>query len=202
MYIPKDFELRDRERLLPFLQENSFAAIISVEDNQPVISHLPLVVCAWGEYLVAEGHLALANAHHRLLRDGRAVTVIFSGPHGYVSSSVYHHHNVPTWNYQVAHGTGKVESIDRNSLEKHLSELVDQYESQRDHPLKYTDFSKQMIEEYLQEIVGFRIVFHQWQMAEKLSQNRDEQDFRSIVNDLERQECPHLLAQAMKNNRQ
>jgi transcriptional regulator len=201
MYIPKEFEVKDLNKIKGFLAKNTFATLISIHEDEAIVSHLPLV-CKWEKgTLFLEGHISLANAQASLLKHKQKVKVVIQGEHGYISSSVYHHHNVPTWNYQAVHLSTRAEQLSTADLESHLTELVDQYESKRQKPLKYADFDRQMLDSYLKEIVGFRLQAEKIEAAFKLSQNRNEEDFQAILTDLN--ECPHLkgLASAMEESR-
>ncbi|MBU2019556.1 MAG: FMN-binding negative transcriptional regulator [Bacteroidetes bacterium] len=201
MYIPKEFEVKDKEAIWNFILENTFAIVISSLSDQLEITHLPLVPKRTNQDYFLEGHLALANPHAQLLIDKRKVKVIFQGAHGYISSSVYGHANVPTWNYQAVHVDGTVETLSDEELTVHLSELVELNEKGRDQVLKYSELDQTLIESYKKEIVGFRIRIKNFEASFKLSQNRNESDFKAIVDDLNK--CPHLssLAESMRKNR-
>jgi transcriptional regulator len=202
MYVPKEFKVRKPEEILEFIRENTFATLISNGEVHPIASHLPLVVKtnAYADVSL-EGHISLANPQQFLLNDNRAVLCIFHGPHGYVSSSVYSHHNVPTWNYQSVHAYCKVEKLSDAELDIHLAELVDQYEKERVQPLKYTDFSQDMLVSYKKEIIGFRLRVEKIEASFKLSQNRNEQDHQAIIDDLGKCPINHALVDVMKKNR-
>lgn len=74
MYIPNHFREDDRDKLLDFMRENSFAILVThpltlrqVPDPQgsgagaPFATHLPLVIDADEDKVVIKGHLAKAN---------------------------------------------------------------------------------------------------------------------------------------------
>lgn len=201
MYIPKEFEIRNPDEIIDFISNHSFATIVSPHTSFPMACHLPLVVKTEQGKIILEGHISLANEQHRLLQDNTNVLCIFQGPHGYISSSVYHHHNVPTWNYQTVHAQGMATRLTREELLLHLSELVDQHEVSRENPLGFDHFDPKMIESYLREIVGFSIQIQKTEAAYKLSQNRNEEDHHAIVADLEKCPIHQDLANVMKKSR-
>jgi transcriptional regulator len=106
MYLPRQFQEQDPERLLAFMRRHSFATLVTVEDGVPFATHLPFLVepgsARPGGRLLA--HMARANPQWRAFSQDRDVLVIFQGPHTYVSPSWYvTEPNVPTWNYAVVH---------------------------------------------------------------------------------------------------
>lgn len=44
MYIPKAFREDDIEKLHAFMQENSFAILVTAQNGMPVATHLPLLL--------------------------------------------------------------------------------------------------------------------------------------------------------------
>lgn len=186
MYIPKEFTESDRSELLRFLRAHPLGIVIhSVDVTEPSASHIPFVVREENGQLVLEGHLSRANGQLEQLKNDKPVLVVFQGPNAYISSSVYTHENVPTWNYQAVHLYGVTEIMDMPELVKHLEESVEYFESQRHRKLAFSDFSEAMISDYLKDISGIRIRTYKIEAAYKMSQNRNETDHANIVADLE-----------------
>lgn len=202
MYIPKEFENRDPNVTWDFIEKNNFGMLVSARNSEPYITHLPFVPKKIESQLFLEAHLALANPHVHVLQDGDTVKIVLNGPHGYVSSSVYNHPNVPTWNYQTVHITGKITRLTEEGLEKHLSELVDLHEKERTAPLNYEGFDQNLVQSYLKEIVGFRIQIEKTEAAFKLSQNRSSEDYQAILGDLDKCPINHELVKAMRKNKE
>ena len=86
MYTPPHFRVDDTATAHEIIRRYSFATLITVVDGHPSISHLPFLFeadqSAHGK-LVA--HMARANPQWRSFPDGGKVTVVFQGPHAYVS---------------------------------------------------------------------------------------------------------------------
>ncbi len=59
MYIPKHFEITEREKIFAFIDANAFGQLISHVDGRSVSTHMPFLVSADHHYLL--GHLAKAN---------------------------------------------------------------------------------------------------------------------------------------------
>jgi hypothetical protein len=74
--------------------------------------------------------------------------------------------------------------MNETDTEIHLKELVDRHEKKRENPLRYRDFSREMIHNYVQELQGLRLHIYRIEATNKLSQNRNEEDHQAIVADL------------------
>ncbi len=155
----------------------SFATLYGpASGDQPGASaaatHLPLVVKDEGEHGILQGHFAKANPHWQAL-SGRETLVVFSGPHSYVSPSLYIEDlSVPTWNYIAVHAYGTLELVD--DKEALLVDLISAHEPAflehwRGQP---EGFRRTM----LAGIVGFRIPIARIEGKFKLSQNRAPQE--------------------------
>lgn len=173
------------EEILSFLSRNPLGILISsVGVFEPAVSHIPLLAKTVNSELVLEGHIARANSHVEHLKKGKTILAVFQGPNTYISSSVYTHSDVPTWNYQAVHVYGTVELMETSELVSHLEESVHHFESQRHAKLSFADFPEDMIEASLKEICGIRIKAYKTEAAYKMSQNRNDQDHANIVSDL------------------
>ena len=77
MYIPPINHWDDENEIISFMQKYSFATIISFKDNQPIASHLPLVIEKENEEIIIYGHWAIANPQWKKITDQK-VLIIFS----------------------------------------------------------------------------------------------------------------------------
>src|ERR1017187_5574748 len=117
MYSPKFNQVADRAVLIEAMQTYSFAILFGPQSGPEspaplVATHLPLVVKDEGPHGLIEGHFARANRHWQSLA-GRETLVVFSGPHSYVSPTLYVDPlSVPTWNYIAVHAYGTLELIE------------------------------------------------------------------------------------------
>jgi transcriptional regulator len=132
-----------------------------------------------GEHGVLEGHFARANRHWQSLA-GRETLAVFSGPHTYVSPSLYDDPlSVPTWNYIAVHAYGTLELIeDLPGKETVLTSLMQAYEP------AFVAQWRGMPEGYrrsmLAGIVAFRIPIQRIEGKFKISQNRSEAERQRI----------------------
>ncbi len=201
MYIPADFRVDDPAVIRAFLEEHPFGMLtVNGSNGWPVSTHLPFLFVETQDQWAVECHLALANELADFLVNGAKATMVVNGAHGYVSSSVYTHVNVPTYNYQAVHLSGTIEVMDETELVEHLKAVVADFEKSRASQLDFDNWPAEMIRHYVTEIKGVRLIILKTEAAFKLSQNRNEVDFDRIVNDLE-QIGQHELAKAMRLNR-
>ncbi|HEV2486465.1 MAG TPA: FMN-binding negative transcriptional regulator [Terracidiphilus sp.] len=184
MYTPKFNQVSDRALLIEAMRAYSFAILFgpqagSASDGSPVATHLPLVVKDEGEHGLLEGHFARANPHWKSLA-GQETLVVFSGPHSYISPTLYVEPlSVPTWNYIAVHAHGTL-SLVEDDLGKDtlLAGLINAHEP------AYAERWRAMPEGFrrsmLAGIVGFRIPIACIEGKFKLSQNRPEADRRNV----------------------
>jgi transcriptional regulator len=200
MYIPRRYEEKDREKVFAFIRENSFGILISVKEGLPMGTHIPLLLGknAAGDDILT-GHISRGNEQKYSLADGAKVLVIFAGPHAYVSPRWYTEMNVPTWDYISVHVYGTVRIMEGEELKTALSHLVNNYEHGMPHPVKMEEIPEKMMTENLRGIVGFDILIEEVQAAYKLSQNRNEESYHSVVAHLDQgDELSRKVASEMK----
>src|SRR5690554_6028456 len=114
-YPPKHHQDKDLDHLLEVIKTYPLATVISVKNNELVITHLPLIY----EHGKLIGHLDKNNPQVELLKNSNPVTLIFSGPQCYISPSIYTTTQLPTWNYIKVHITGTVNEIKNPETIKH-----------------------------------------------------------------------------------
>lgn len=201
MYIPIEFAITDTAQIESFLQDNPFGILVlSVGLAEPQATHIPFLIRRVDDGFILEGHMAKNNPQSQQLAKGKSVLAIFSGPHAYVSASVYQHENVSTWNYQAVHIYGTIKVLTEEDKDLHLQEILHHFENGRDKALSYRSLSQNMLDSYKQEIVAFRIRSYRVEAAFKLSQNRTTADKERIIQDLSKNEEHSSLVQAMKKS--
>ena len=183
MYIPKINIATDREEIISFMKQFSFATIITANNNFPIATHLPFIVTSRGDDVILTSHFAKANPQWKDLENCK-VLVIFSEPHAYISPGNYNTLlNVPTWNYVSIHayGQGKLITV-VNEVYDVLEATINNYETaylQQWNSLP-EDFKVKMIK----GIVAFEIVVTDLQAKKKLSQNKTAQEKQKIIETL------------------
>lgn len=190
MYIPKLYKITDVEEIREFVQHHSFGTLVSTRKGRPIATHLPLQLIQEGDNYYITGHMAYGNPQWRTFESSEEVLVMFQGPHAYISSSWYEQENVPTWNYQAVHLYGAAQILDEEELKQDLTRLMETYEKHRENPVLWEKLSPSLLEKELKGIVGFKIKVNEIQAAYKMSQNRNDTDYRNIIEQLQKEENP------------
>lgn len=197
MYIPSEFLISNPETIAAFLERNSFGQFCAVlPSGKMAASHVPFVVENTNGNLAFHTHLANENELSRL-PDGSEVMLVFTGEHGYISSSWYGHPNVPTWNYMAVHVYGRLKKQSPEELYAQLKTLTHLHENGVDGHIDPDKLPPRMIRGYLQHITGFHIQAERTEAAFKLSQNRNAKDFAAILAELQKRH-PALAEEMQK----
>ena len=107
MYTPKHFEEKDRTKLVGFMKEYNFAALVNSAKKRYWATHLPFLIVESGEDIIIKSHMAKANPQWASFKDDEEVLVIFQEPHSYITPKLYENKiSVPTWNYIAVHAYG------------------------------------------------------------------------------------------------
>lgn len=168
MHVFPRYAAKDPKQVAELIRQNPFALVVSAVDGVPVATHVP-VIQDGGTLL---GHMARANPQWRSWESGPDVLVVFSGPHGYVSPTVYATDPaVPTWDYAAVHVTGRVELIDdaMDVVERTVAAL----ESLRAPSWEPTPASRDRFAALLPRVMAFRVHVRTEQSMFKLSQDID-----------------------------
>ncbi|WP_431029636.1 FMN-binding negative transcriptional regulator [Lysinibacillus sp. LZ02] len=200
MFSPKYFQMKDHDEVIRFMEEHSFVTIVTMKKGDPIATHVPVQLQKEGEDYFITGHLAYSNPQWRTFELNKRVLVIYQGPHAYISSSWYSHENVPTWNYQAVHIYGQVMIMGEQELKADLAKQLEKYEKYREHPTLWHTLSPELLEQQLKGIVGFKIKVEDIQATYKLSQNRNDEDYQRVVENLQQEDSmsSQQLAEVMK----
>lgn len=186
MYIPNLYKNENQAEIKNFIQDNGFAILVNQTNGVLWATHIPLFLDTnklGNEILV--GHVSLENPQAKSFKDNEDVLAIFSGAHSYISSSWYDHENVPTWNYIAVHVYGKVTLLNHDDAVLSLKKLVDKYEAKSENPVKVEKLSKETMRQ-ARGIVAFEIEITSIDAVKKISQNRDEKNYKNIISELEK----------------
>jgi transcriptional regulator len=183
MYTPKAFLCDDVARLHALMRASSFATLIAPASNGALeITHLPFVVDEHGRFGRLRAHVARANPVAKAVLVGARMTVVFAGPHGYVSPLWYEEpfESVPTWSYTAVHAHGAAVAMTSEELRASLDDLA------RAHELDPNAWSvaklpEAFVAERLTHILGFAIVIDRLDGKTKLSQNKSPADHARVV---------------------
>lgn len=171
MYIQPAFHAPADPAVSALIDSHPFATLFAWRDGAPQIWHLPLLRDAASGRLV--GHLPRAAAAL-----AGEVTVVFHGPHAYVSPTWYVTPGlVPTWNYAAVHVQGMARMIDDAAAKTTiLADISRHFEAGR--------WSMELVEglpRLLPMIIGIEIDIVKVEAKFKLSQNRSAADIDAVA---------------------
>ena len=184
MYIPNIYKSEDQELMKNIISENGFALLISDKDKLSA-THSMFLLNETEDGFFLETHISKANFQAKVLKDGDEVLCDFLGAHSYISSSWYDHQNVSTWNYEAVQIRGKVKLMNDDELYEHLRKLTFKYEKSQKCPMLVENMGADFVKKEMKGAFGINIYPTEIFIANKLSQNRKEEDFKNIIKELE-----------------
>jgi transcriptional regulator len=201
MHIPKLYLEEDREKIVEFLRQNNFPALVSHDGEKLTATHLPVEIIEGEEdALTILGHMSRANPQWKSFGE-QEVLLIFQGAHTYISPRWYNHVNVPTWNYMMVHVYGRVRAVEGEELHTLLSQLVGKHEANTSYRLEY--LPEEFVQKEMKGVFGFALDVTRIDAGYKLSQNRNDEDHANIIHELEKRgdENSTRVAREMDENR-
>ena len=190
LYIPDRHVEGDRKLLLDFVDEYSFAMVISAGGGIRV-TNLPTMVepeaGGWGKVW---WHLAKKNPQNEALTGEAEALVVFHGPHAYISPSWYAARpTVPTWNFAVVHCHGKPRRVeDDGAFARSLDQLVARNEKKygTGKPWELGAMHPEYLKGMRQQIVAYEMRIERVEAKFKLGQERTPGDRAGVLRGLER----------------
>ena len=180
MYIPKHFKIDDMDEIKQFIIHNDFATIITTDNNRPVATHTPMMLNEENGEWILTGHVSKGNEQWRTFDENENTLLIFKGPDAYISPLWYGNDNVPTWNYQSVHLYGQCSLLNEDELQQDLINLLEKYEGAGEDGATWENLSGSS-KAQIKGIVGFKVKVKEIQAAYKMSQNRNETDYRNVM---------------------
>ena len=203
MYISSLNKWRDNEAVKEFILHNSFALLINTTSGKPWATHLPLDLRPTNQGFEIVGHIAKANKQWHTFTHDITVLAVFQGAHSYISPSLYVSKNVPTWNYLAVHVYGNIKVVDTHEMQEILRFQMAKYEQLNGSKMSFDEIPESILKEDYNGLIAFKIEVTEVHASRKLSQNRDEQSFKQVVDALQQSANEHqrAIAQEMKNDR-
>ncbi|MBL8099814.1 MAG: FMN-binding negative transcriptional regulator [Anaerolineales bacterium] len=184
MHIPKYYREEDKTKIIQFLKQNNFPAIVSHDGEKIIATHTPVETIENEDgSLKIYGHMSKANPQWKSFGE-QEVLLIFQGAHTYISPRWYNQVNVPTWNYMMVHVYGKIKMLAGDEVHALLSRLVQNHESQTGYSLE--SLPEDFVRKEMKGVAGFEVQVTKIDAAYKLSQNRDDESYQNIVAELEK----------------
>ena len=180
-YPPPHHQDHNINRMIEVVKAYPLATVISIKDNVPLVTHMPLIYRERDGKLI--GHIDIYNPQTTLMRDDNEVTIIFSGPQCYISPTVYTTKQLPTWNYIKVHLKGNVKAIESKETLKDSLIIMTKFLEQPDH--KYVlDANNPRMDANLDYIKMFEITITHWEGKFKLSQDKKKTDTENAKKEL------------------
>lgn len=185
MYVPKINLWQNETEVLDFIQKNTFATVCVTDDIGKIHAvHIPVLYQHHDTISILHGHVAKGNPVIDAIEKGKQALIIFAGAHSYISSSWYADENVSTWNYLSVHVYGTLQKLTEEELIVSLTQLTQVFENGRDNARTVDTMSDRMFNRELRGIVGFKLQIESVDAKKKMSQNRNDADYKIIVEKL------------------
>ncbi|MEU4951955.1 FMN-binding negative transcriptional regulator [Streptomyces lavendulae] len=123
MFVPRQYREPDGSWMVDVITQYPLALLTTngKDGHSPLATHLPVIrdpnrTDEWAEGFSGVrllGHMNAQNPHWSALRNGDPALLVFTGPHGYISPTVYEKTPAaPTWDFTSVHVHGIIEKID------------------------------------------------------------------------------------------
>jgi transcriptional regulator len=201
MYNLPYFKEKDQQVVLDFIRQHPFAFIAGCsEEAKPVATQIPVFIDERDGKLFLSGHMMRNTDHHKAFLHNANVLAVFTGSHTYVSASWYEDKRQgSTWNYMSVHAKGVLKFLDQQALLDVLKRTTNHFENNPYSGANFEDLPKKYIEHMVKAIVAFEVEVLQLDNVFKLSQNRDEKSYHTIMEKLEAQDADgKYIAEEMK----
>lgn len=187
MFVPDDFDFKDKAEKIAFMKKYSFATIITVKGTIPIATQLPFIIDDTSGKLLLRSHFAIANEQVEHIVNNTSL-VIFTEPHAYISPSLYEKcESVPTWDYIAIHAYGKARIIeDVDGKIELLEQMISYYEEE--YMEQWKSLSEKFKKGMIRGITAFELEVTDFQGQKKLSQNKSKIERQRIVEHLEQSE--------------
>ncbi|TJY37159.1 FMN-binding negative transcriptional regulator [Pontimicrobium aquaticum] len=180
-YPPPHHLDHDKNNMIEVIKAYPLATVISVHNNEPLVTHMPLIYRDIDGKLI--GHIDIYNPQTKLMRDDNEVTIIFSGPQCYISPSIYTTTQLPTWNYIKLHLKGSVKAIESKDALKESLIIMTEFLEQPDQNY-VLDADNPRMDANLDYIKMFEITITNWEGKFKLSQDKNKRDIEAAKQEL------------------
>jgi transcriptional regulator len=207
MYRPEYTKTNDDAKIADLVKSYPFVTLISNgKSGEPFVSHVPVVTEFSNNKIVSiQGHIAVRNPHTEIFKQNPLVTVIFHGPHTYITPTWYTSgRDVPTWNYCVVHVKGNLKlNSSFHAICKNLADLTKEFEGKNENPWKFELPPDLKDPAHLTAaIVAFEITPVQIEAKFKLAQSRPRTDQESVIAGLAKRtdDMSREIAALMKQN--
>ncbi len=183
MYVPPKHAVDDDDAWL-IVKDAGAGSLVIVTPLGMASVFVPVVVSEDRRTLTS--HLARANSWWKTVRTGDEVLALFQAASAYVTPSYYPSRLenpgvVPTWNYVAAEVRGRLRLHEEPEWKlDQIRAVTQQFESGRDPEWRVDDLDEKYRQKQLTAIVGIEIDVISIEGKAKLSQNRPDEDQKSV----------------------
>lgn len=170
------FRKTAEQQNIDFARSKGFGVLAVNSPNGPLLSHVPFVLSAEGNYL--EAHLVRSNPILKHLDNDCPAVLAVSGSHGYVSPDWYEiDDQVPTWNYVAVHLRGSLTRLPEDQLHGVLERLSAEMEARLAPKKPWTigKMDQEVYQRMLRQIVPVAMTISGIDGTWKLSQNKPDE---------------------------
>lgn len=182
---------KDERVIRQFIDQHPFAFLTGCDsENRPVATQVPVFIEEQDGRKILSGHIMRNTDHHKAFLQNENVLVVFTGNHTYVSASWYSNPYVAsTWNYMSVHARGVIRFLNGAGLEAVLRKTSLHFENYNERsPTVYDNLPSEFKKKVMNFIVGFEIDVVEMDTVFKLSQDRDAESYRNIIEKLKEQD--------------
>ena len=190
------------------MRAHSFATVVSIVNGAPFATHIPVGIELRDQTVFLTGHVSKANEHVRAFapESTSPSLVIFTGPHAYVSPTVYEaRESVPTWNYIAVHAVGVLQTIRFTETPQVMEAMLDTMIAQYDpgYIEQWNSLSDKFRDGMMKGVVGFEMAVERLEGKYKLSQNKSAHDQAAVQAMLEQSDdvVAREVAETMRSRR-
>ena len=189
MYKNPQFEEKDFDKVLAFMQAHSFITLIGYDGDYPVATQIPVKIEQRNSEIYLIGHVMKKTDHHQAYAKNENVLALFTGAHAYISAAVYQDPAVAsTWNYSSVQAKGAIRLLGEEETRQVIKELTNRYEDQATSKAAFHHMSEDYIKKNLKAISGFEILVQNIASVFKLSQNHPSANRKNIIDHLSKSE--------------
>ncbi|HNV98426.1 MAG TPA: FMN-binding negative transcriptional regulator [Chitinophagales bacterium] len=189
MYHFSYFKEHDQQVIRQFLTDHPFAFVTgSFTNGTQVATQIPMLFEERDGELFVQGHIMRNTDHHKALKENPHALIVFTGPSAYVSASWYSNpHMGSTYNYMSVHLAGKMQFMSPEALVDWMRRFTLQYEQGNTaSPTVYDNLGDAYTNKMMPGIVGIEMRVEKMDTVFKLSQNRDEESYVNIIEQLKK----------------
>ena len=161
------------------IRENPWGILVSARTNQLVASHYPVLLDEDCDELAVFTHVGRPDDKLHGFGE-QEIMLIVQGVHGYISPSWYASGatRAPTWNFAAAHCYGIPQILDQDANLRTLARLVEHFERDVDEPMM---LDLEWAAPIARGTVGIRLPISRFQCKVKMSQDKDPETQRRVI---------------------